>query len=507
VPSKLSSRNQKIIWDDEEYQIDLSLISNVAINEKPLGDFLSLPYIRISQIEKNKISISLKNLFGTIRITFPEKEEQIRVVPKKPFDKTDTPEQGYKFIQQKVLRDIGNLITMLVKETKDIQPSEVFKIVLKQRPWSIEFLVIALERYLKMLEEFCLKLFNYGPVHKDLLKRTSYFGSTAKLSSKLPIYPYLEFHQNTFTYDTYLNKMLFQAFYFIILESELLYHSTQDKGIKKRVKKLENGALLFLNRFHLWEFFHQIPLNIAELQQRVLTQQNPYYPKILEIYKEVTKLLFSKTTLEIAEEGLEYPLLNFAYLYEAWAISRILDSLQKQGYILKKESLILGNKVREYNRRARASFIFSKGDTEIRVVWELKFKPHVDSLYLKSLIESIEELPEEVKKIRIKPDLLIIKKEKGKIQKILLGDIKFRVDEENQKLPKLSDIYKILGYILDLREFRYFKNAQIEGILIYPGKIEMLKIPIIDPKNNRNILYINLIPLNSHSYEFNLEFI
>ena len=194
-------------------------------------------------------------------------------------------------------------------------------------------------------------------------------------------------------------------------------------------------------------------------------------------------------------------------MYEAWAISRILDSLQKQGYILKKESLILGNKVREYNRRARASFIFSKGDTEIRVVWELKFKPHVDSLYLKSLIESIEELPEEVKKIRIKPDLLIIKKEKGKIQKILLGDIKFRVDEENQKLPKLSDIYKILGYILDLREFRYFKNAQIEGILIYPGKIEMLKIPIIDPKNNRNILYINLIPLNSRSYEFNLEFI
>ncbi len=507
MPSKLSSRNQKIIWDDEEYQIDLSLISNVTINGKSLRDFLSLPYVRISQVEGNKISISLKNLFGTIRITFPEKKEQIKVVPKKLFDKTDTPEQGYKFVQQKVLRDIGNLITMLVKETKDIQASEVFKIVLKQRPWSIEFLVIALERYLKMLEGFCLKLFNYGPVHKDLLKRTSYFGSTAKLSNKLPFYPYLEFHQNTFTYDTYLNKMLFQAFYFIILESELLYHFTQDKSIKERVRKVEEESLSFLNRFHLWEFFHQMPLNLAELQQRVLTQQNPYYLKILEVYKEITKLLFSKTTLEIAEEGLEYPLLNFAYLYEAWAISRILDSLQKHGYTLKKESLILGNRVREYNRRARASFIFSKGNTEIRVVWELKFKPRIDSLYLKSLIESIQELPEEVKKIRIKPDLLMIKKERGKIQKILLGDVKFRVDEKNQKLPRLGDIYKILGYILDLREFRYFKNAQIEGILIYPGKIKMLKIPIIDPKNNKEIIYINLVPLNSHSYEFNFEFI
>jgi len=507
MQSKPLSSNHKIVWDDRKCEIPLELVDKITINERPLRDFLSLPYVRISQVTEGKISISLKNLFGIIRIVFPEKEEHIKVVPKKLFDTIDTPEQGYNFIQQKVLRDIGNLITMLVKETKDIQPSEVFKIVLKQKPWSIEFLVIALERYLKMLEEFCIKLFNYGPVHKELLKRTSCFGSTTKLSSNLPIYPYLEFHQSTFTYDTYLNKMLFQAFYFIILEAGLLYHSTKETGVRDRLRNLEEKALLFLDKFHLWEFFHQLPLDPAELQRRVLAQQNPYYFKILTIYKELTKLLFSKTSLEIAEKGLEYPLLNFAYLYEAWTISRILKSLQKQRYSLKKESLILESRVREYKRRARASFVFSKENSEIRVIWELKFKPSVDSLYMKSLLESIQELPEEVRKIRIKPDLLIIQKKKGKTQKILLGDVKFRVDEENQKLPKLEDMYKILGYILDLREFKYFKDAQIEGILIYPGKIKMLKIPIIDPKNNKEIIYINLVPLNSRSYEFNFEFI
>jgi hypothetical protein len=207
--------------------------------------------------------------------------------------------------------------------------------------------------------------------------------------------------------------------------------------------------------------------------------------------------------LENIEEGLEYPLINFAYIYEAWAIWRIVHSLRANGFEIIENGILLG-KNNKFKRKTKMIFILEKDSKRVYVIWEMKFKPSTDSTYLGDLIRAFNI--SNVENIEIKPDIVILVEnlENKDIEKVVVGDVKFRVDE-NAKLPRLENIYKVLGYVLDLRRFEVFKNAKFEGLLIYPSTIEAIKIPIMDPKTENVVVYITLVPLTTKQYKIDVD--
>lgn len=487
------------IWDDKDLPIGpLNSLDLVRVNGKPLKEFSKSNKVRLVN---GNVVVSLKDLYGTLTIERPGGTEYFVVVPQKLFLSGYSPEDGERFIKETVLKDIGDFISFIVKEIRDIQAHHVFKIVARDYERSIHFLVVAMEHYLKTLEKYGTKLFSHGPVHKEALTSTSMFGSTVKYSYSNVTSPYLTFNRRVVTYDTYLNRMLFQSFYYIALESELLKHVVSDKYLIDRINNLQNRALGFIDHYHLWEFFYEAPLDMMELQNKLITQQNPYYIEIFRVYKELIKIVFSKTILENLEEGIHYPLVNFATIYETWAVWRIIHGFMSKGFQLLDEGIMLEDQ-EKFGRKTKAIFALERGDTMLAVVWELKFKPETDSLYMGSLLRLVGP----VKGLTIKPDLVVLvyKKDRERPIKVLIGDVKFRLGD-TKRLPPLESLYKILGYVLDLKDFDYFKQAQIEGLLIYPGRIEMVKIPLIDPKTGKDVFYLNLLPLNSDSIEIDIE--
>lgn len=489
--------NPRPIWDSTTYNIPLKLLDEVKINGKPLKDFITSNRVKIVN---GTVTIPLRDLFGTLTVEKPHETRSFFVIPHKLFPKRGSPERGKEFIQSRVLHDIGDFISFIVKEVRDIQASHVFKIVMKEYERSVYFLVIALEHYLKLLEEQGTGLFLRGPVHKEILTSKSQFGSSIRYSYSSLISPYHFFNKRSVTYDTTLNRMLFQAFFYVVLESELLRHVLTDRDLVNRVDALQTWALRFIDNYHLWEFFCEAPQDLAVIQERLTTQQNPHYAEIFSVYKELVKIVFSKTILENMEKGIQYPLLNFATIYETWAVWRIIRGLMEEGFRISDEGIVLNGKER-FNRRTKAVFVLERDSLRITIVWELKFNPETDSLYMGSLMKFIGY----VGRIPIKPDIVILVYKRGeeKPEKVLLGDVKFRIDKDG-RLPPLEVLYKVLGYVIDLKNFEYFRGACIEGVLIYPGEIEMLKIPLITPEDTGKVLYVNLIPLNSESFEINI---
>lgn len=490
------SNNPHPIWDTD-YNIPLKLLDVVKINGKPLREFSKSSRVKIVN---EAVIISLRDLFGTLTIEKPHETRSFVVIPHKLFPKGYSLEDGNKFIRNRVLHDIGHFVSFIVKEVKDIQTYHAFKIVMREYERSVYFLVVALEHYLKLLEEYGTKLFLHGPIHKEMLTMQSRFGSGIRYSYSDLVSPYHPFNKRSVTYDTLLNRMLFQSFYYVIIESELLKHIITDVDLVNRISALQNHALRFIDSYHLWEFFCEAPQDLAMIQEGLITQQNPYYAEVFRVYSELVKIVFSKTILENIENGIQYPLLNFATIYETWAVWRVIKGLMEQGFRLSDEGIIL-NDQEYFNRRTKAVFALERDDLVVTIVWELKFSPETDSLYMGSLMKLVGY----VNRMPIKPDLVILVSKKGedKPKKVLLGDVKFRIDK-NGRLPPLESLYKILGYVVDLGDFDYFKGASIEGMLIYPGRIEMLKIPIIKPEDDGNVLYVNLLPLNSESFEVNL---
>jgi hypothetical protein len=493
--------NKKYIWDDEELSLPINLLDHVKVNNQPLSEVTKSNKI---YIKGKNVIISFKNFFGDLKLEFPDKEEILKIAPKKLFYNQEiNPDEGYDIVKHRVLNDIRDFITFIVKEIKDIQTYKAFKIILKDIHRSVEFIVIALEHYLSKLEHNIRLLFQQGPIHKDIVKQESTFGFSLKYSYSSFINPYQTFYRRSMNYSTILNIMVFQSLYYIVLETELLKLVIDDKDLKEKLENLKLKAIKLLDEYHLWEFFYEPPLNLANIQEKLVTQQNPYYPFIFSIYKEIVKMVFSKTVLENIEEGLEYPLINFAYIYEAWAIWRIVHSLRANGFEIIENGILLG-KNNKFKRKTKMIFILEKDSKRVYVIWEMKFKPSTDSTYLGDLIRAFNI--SNVENIEIKPDIVILVEnlENKDIEKVVVGDVKFRVDE-NAKLPRLENIYKVLGYVLDLRRFEVFKNAKFEGLLIYPSTIKTIKIPIMDPKTENVVVYITLVPLTAKQYKIDVD--
>ena len=269
--------------------------------------------------------------------------------------------------------------------------------------------------------------------------------------------------------------------------------ASKNEEIRESGRKIEERALMALDNFRLWEFYDDKPLNIAELYNEVVIQQNPYYLKVLEIYSSLIRLLFSKRVFEAVEEGLEYPLLNFYYIYEAWTIKRIIDEIVSKGFEVTGNGILTEKELNKGKKRsAKAVFELSKGNEHITLFWELKFSPVEDTVYFGDLIR-IAHKTREVERMRIKPDIIIVYEVGENVKKLIIGDVKFRLSRK-AGLPRIRDIYKVLGYYYDLKTFELFSSASAEGILIYPGNLEgSLRIPIGGP---RETFYINIVPLN-----------
>ena len=485
------SKNVKYVWDTEGISVPVEFVDKVKINGKSLADFLSTIGGRVENIKDGEVKLRFRDFYGTLKIVSPNDVCNYIIIPKKISTK-DSPKDVYEFIRGTILSDLKELADFIIKDIRKIQTNQAFKIVFGSE-WfrSRKLLATALDRHLWTLIEICNLLFT-EPVNKKIVKLTSEFGTTVKLQSNSPWNPKQEFYRVMTTFDTLLNKMLFQAFYLIALGTQMLLID-ETKEIKENAKKIEEKAWMAIDSFRLWDFYDDRPLNMVELYNEVVAQQNPYYLMVLEIYASVIRLLFSKTVFEAVEEGIEYPLLNFSYLYEAWAIKRIIDELETEGFTLIGRGILTKRKFDKGKvRSAKAIFEFLKGNERITLFWELKFRPVEDTIYFGDLAR-IAQKTNEVEKMRIKPDIVIVYEVGNTIKKLIIGDVKFRVAKK-VGLPRIGDVYKVVGYYYDLKKFKLFKLASTEGILIYPGNLEgSLRIPI---ENLSETFYINIVPLN-----------
>ncbi|MCS7123466.1 MAG: hypothetical protein RMJ17_02755 [Candidatus Aenigmarchaeota archaeon] len=204
-------------------------------------------------------------------------------------------------------------------------------------------------------------------------------------------------------FETSLNQMVFQTLYFVLQECNYLKYIMKLDEDKKRkneiinkINKVVNTTHSLLDRYQLWYFFNDKPLNLSELWIRISNQSNPYYKKFFEIYREFTKILFSRTILTYIVERIEFPIISFEYIYELWAISIICSLLSKR-YKFKKISFESYRK-----RKVKMNIEFDKSS----LIYEIKFNPLLDSLYLEKLITDKIHF-------NIKPDLLIILRDKN----------------------------------------------------------------------------------------------
>ncbi|ADC69236.1 hypothetical protein MFS40622_0545 [Methanocaldococcus sp. FS406-22] len=108
--------NKKYIWDDEELSLPINLLDYVKVNNQPLSEVTKSNKV---YIKGKNIIISFKNFFGDLKLEFPDKEEILKITPKKLFYNQEiNPDEGYDIVKHRVLNDIRDFITFIVKEIK-----------------------------------------------------------------------------------------------------------------------------------------------------------------------------------------------------------------------------------------------------------------------------------------------------------------------------------------------------------------------------------------------------
>jgi len=505
---------ERILWkdlkdyhfDNIEIEIPLENIEELqnefTINGKKLKEFLEIKGKYIT-IQSNKLILTLKNFFGEVSFYYKNDHKKTKIVPLKIFPPDINPKKGYDFIRNKVFLDIGNFLSFIVKEIKDFQTLESLKIMIEDFINSPEYIIILLEKSVSSCKELLEKLFISGPIHKEILVQKTFFGTKISFSSKNIIDPYKFYYKQSHTLDTLLNQMLFQTLYFIVQECNCLKHtikieSERRNEVIRKIDEILMKANFLLEKYQLWCFFSDKPINFVELMNKINNQPNLYYKKIFDIYKEVVKVTFSRTILENILEGIEFPISKFESIYELWTVSLFYNTLRNIYKVDGKP------KLESYEKRStKLKIMFSrKGPKKVYLIWEIKFSPILDSLYFESLFEDREYETT----FEIKPDLLIVLENK-KTKKIFLGDVKFSKDEKIE-LPTLRDLYKVLSYLSDLsNKSKILKNKNVEGILIYPGLIKYIRVPKIQrTKKGKKVYYINIMPLNYESTDLSYVF-
>lgn len=513
----LRQNRNEIKWENlgkEVYLFDNNDI-RISLNESPReSQRLLINGILIKKlinkkdvfVEGNDVIIRLKDRFGDIRIKLDKEEKIVKVVPRKLFPNNLDEKTSYEFVKNVVLGNINKLLSLVVKVPKDIWQLINLKILSSNTISYREFIIILLEKLIYQTENLLVKLYRY-PIHKEIETSVAHFGTRLTMNPNNLISPYKIYLKQYHTFETVLNKMVFQTLYYFIQEAYIMNYIISKYSMERerktelhnRLNRIIFRSEMLLKTYHLWYFYTDEPLDIPLILTKLKTQRNPYYFDFYEIYKILRLILFSKTILLLGEAGIDFPLNKFSSIYELWAVISLVDYLEANGFKIEYHNL--GIKYKE--RRAKLIFEFSKDKNQnIHLIWEIKLNPKEDSLYYSSLFDGIqivglkEEFLEGIK-FEIKPDILLIFEDKSKkFKKIIVGDVKFS-KQEKLELPKIKDLYKLVGYLVDIsNKSEITKNSEISGILIYPGFVGYTKIPHISFSEGKNIYYIHITPFN-----------
>jgi hypothetical protein len=506
------------IWDVVKIKIPKDKYEKIKIHEFELKFFLNSR--RLSFDGENYI-IDLKNLFGNLKVKYEDKEKNIRVVPYKIFLRNEEEHKSknknflkecWNFICENIIgRDIKDLLYFLITASyKDLKSFLNLKIIEDKGIAIKDFLLVFLEVITNKLQNYIDNLFKTGIVHREVLHFQEKYGSTLILSVNNIISPYKMYIVQKKEFNTLPNQMIFQSVYFSLLLINRLQDvlKKEEKRIEMidRIENIRNNLIKILDKYGLWHFYNQNILNLNVLKQKVAFQAEQIYKNVFDIYKDIVLILLSKENLAYIEDGISYPILDFSLIYELWTISLIRKALSELN--LKEEKIEI-RKTERYKKKYRykikmiATFL-GKNGKKIGLLWEVKFNPIIDSLYFSSRpikdILSKSEFP-----IRIKPDIVILSERNNKKNIIYLGEIKYEKNEKIQT-PKVGDIYKLVGYLVDLQKSGIIEGSKkIEGLIVYPGFFERIKIPVvIKSKKSKKykIFFVNVIPVNK---EKNIE--
>ncbi len=493
------------IWEyywDNDPRLNESLISvssleelkGVTINGVSVLELINKEKFWLKEFSESKmLGMSFRDKFGEVIIEKDNKQlRKIRIVPWKfTCSNKVTPEEVYQYINTTLFDDIRLFLSLLITHLgKTLKGVETFSYtVLHEFPRSLEFLIYLMENILYKLQDALFTLFARGPIHKEIEITKSYTGTQILLSSLLNPSPYKKYIKRCYTYQTVLNIMLFQSLYFIITISKLLKENIKKNNpmFEKRLNKLIDVSEKLLNKYHLWSFFSLEPLDDLDVLSALISQSNRSYKEVYKIYKVLRDVyvFFTLVMATYLEGGIYMPIVEFFTIYEIWTISKFLKVFLQNNFELldAKADFFM-------NRSTKMYFILKNCEKSMKItfIWELKFKPLIDSTYYGSLLRS---LGIQEKLIDIKPDITIIIEGKN-IKKVLIGDVKFSLnDSRGLQLPKLESLYKVMSYVKDLKRSKLFEGFEVEGVLVYPGNIPPLRIPDMENEN-----YINIIPLN-----------
>jgi hypothetical protein len=465
--------------------------------------------------EGNDVLIRLDDRFGEIRMKMDKEEKVVKVVPRKLFPNNIDEKTAYEFVKKVILTKIGKLLSLVVKNVRDIRQLINLKIVPDDIISYREFVIILLEKLIFQIENLLFKLYKH-PIHKEMQTSTSHFGTRLLMNPSTLISPYKIYFKQYHTFETILNKMVFQTLYYIIQESYLMKYTISKYSLEKerkdelydRLNRIIARSEMLLHKYHLWYFYTEESLDISVILSKLKAQRNPYYFDFYEIYKTLRLIIFSKTIVLLGESKIDFPITKFSTVYELWSVVSLSDYLEALGY--KIVTTILNRRYKQ--RRTKLIFEFTKGKKQkAYLIWEIKLNPKEDSLYYSSLFDGIqitieEEFLEEMK-FEIKPDILLIFEDKSKkTRNIILGDVKFS-KQEKLELPKIKDLYKVVGYLVDVsNKSEITRKSKVSGILIYPGFVRYTKIPHMGfYGDKKKIYYIHLVPLNYKSTKIKIK--
>jgi len=486
----LRNYSEEYVWDNEP----IFLKASSRINHMPLEEVWKSTKMLFSPEREGYVKVVPRNIFGRIKVEEEEGTRVYRVIPRKLFAKDVSKEEAYSFIVEKVLPEISEFLGFVLQRWEELRGYEAFKVLEKFFIYVAEFYAYMAIYFSNVIDSILRKLLAFGAIHKEFLETPSFSGGRMR-SGYYPVGNLKVMSRRNWRFDTSLNIMVFQTvFYTMVLAAKVMraLSSLKGKRVRRIVEDLERTVRkcsLMLERYNLWPFYEEKPLPFPELLRQLITVQNPYYRMLFPYYSQLVYALFLRRGPAIEEVG-EYPIVPFTRIYEVWAISKFLKTLLEQGYELLESPAKTGE--------GYLKFELSKGRLNIRVLWEPHFKPVIEnSLYIGSVVEKAKELSgklySRLLKKRIKPDILLTINEGNILKKIYIGEVKFsKARIAGFGLPRLKDLYKVLGYLLDLKDAKRFSGSQIEGLLIYPGDIQG-RVPV---RHTEGVIYLNIVSLS-----------
>lgn len=479
---------------------DLEDIKNVKINGLNAQELLDQQKLSLGFWDDSQtMYIPVYDKFGDLVIEHNDEIiKKIRIVPWKLSKRQKTPKEVYKYIKDNIFKDINSFLSYVIKNMKDLKSIDSFSYqLLNDFPKSTDFLVYLLEYNCNLLEKSLSGIYNNGPLHKEIEINTDCSGSQLVLTSLINPSPYKLYTKKRHTHETILNKMVFQSAYFMMQASKMIEGRLDKKNkVLGRTDRIFQKSSSLLNEYDLWSFFSTETLVDGEIRSKLVSQNNPFYKDAYKIFKIVRDIIVYITLIAALriEKGVEMPLTEFYTVYEIWTIAKIWESFRNKGFEL--ESVEIGSIKLEGSLNlisAKMALNLIKGESKAKIIWEMHLKPENHSTYYGGLIRRLNIVDNHAK---IKPDVTVII-ECNNIKKALIGDVKFTMKKGKSPLPKLESLYKVVGYMEDLKRSPIFEEFGVEGLLIYPGIMNSTKTPYTENGN-----CINITPLNMFNQDF-----